>query len=106
MTEMDVMAARAAAIERLVKAGAEAEAKARDPFWRNGPFNVQRWVQRGYIRAESLVRENDPRPGETAAVYLTRMSGLVYAERDNGPDADDEAWFASAIDEACMLIRG
>jgi hypothetical protein len=106
MTEMDVMAARAAAIERLQRRAREVGAQADDPRWGNGRHNVKSWSELGFLRALGVVNGQQPRPGESATNYLTRVIGLVYAERDCGPDADDEAWFSSAIDESLTLIRG
>lgn len=79
--------------------------KANDRFWDNGPFNVQRWVERGYNAAIAVLTSHEPHPGEDPAAYLERMSAAVQELRDLGPDADDESWYAGAIDEASALIK-
>jgi len=100
----DVEAARQQAIARLQQHADDAAARAADPYWTNGPYNVQRWVERGYNAAISVLTNNEPQPGDDRTAYLERMSAAVREMRDLGPDADDEAWYSSAIDEACALI--
>lgn len=100
----DVQSARQQAIVRLQEQAEIAAAKASDPYWQNGPYNVQSWVERGYNVAISVLTNNEPHPGEDRKQYLSRMSAAVREMRDFGPDADDEAWYSSAIDEACALI--
>ena len=97
-------AARQKAIERLEAKAREAAGKALDRYWHNGPFNVQRWVERGYNSALGVLRQNSPEKGESARSYLSRMSEAVRELRELGPDADDEAWYSSAVDDAAFTI--
>src|SRR5262245_35911251 len=106
MKTEDVEQARQRAIARLQTKANEAAARATDRHWQNGPFNVQRWVERAFNSAVAVVRQENPASGEDISKYLSRVAAQVRSMRDNGPDDDDEAWFTSAIDEACSLIIG
>ena len=73
-------------------------------MWRNGPFNVQRWAERGFLSALGVLRQTAPAADEQASAYLARVRAAVRALRGSGPDDDDEAWYDSALDEACNAI--
>jgi hypothetical protein len=96
---------RERALARLEAKASEARARAMDPFWQNGLYNVQRWVECGYNSAINTVQETAPTAGETPADYIDRLAAKVYGSREYGPDADDEGWFSGAIDDACSIIR-
>lgn len=100
----DVETMRAAVLEKLAQREAEAEARATDPYWNAGRHTPMRWVARAYFAAIRTVRESPPVANENSRDYFARVGSAVRARRDDGPDDDDEAWFASAIDEACMII--
>lgn len=100
----DVETVRAAVLEKLKQREAEAEGRATDPYWTAGRHTPMRWVARAYFAAIRIVRESPPATNENARDYFVRMGDAVRARRDDGPDDDDEAWFAGAIDEACMII--
>ena len=104
MNDTDAEASRQRAIERLDARADEARAKASDRYWSSGPFNVQRWVERAYRVASAELRKTSPEQGEAPDRYLSRMAGQVRAMRDDGPDADDEGWYAGAIDDAAATI--
>src|SRR5262249_36199774 len=95
---------RERALARLEAKTSEARARSMDRFWQNGPYNVQRWVERGYNSAINTVQQTAPTPGETPADYVDRLAAKVYSSREYGPD-DDEGWFSGAIDDACSIIR-
>lgn len=97
---------RERALARLKAKESEANLMSNDRFWMDGPYNVQQWAARGFYCAIRIVKETAPAAGETPADYLDRVAAEVHSYRDRGPDADLESWFASAIDEACMIIRG
>jgi hypothetical protein len=82
----------------------EAGAKAMDRYWQSGPFNVQRWAERAFVLAISRMRETEPIAGEPPADYLQRVAEKVRTSRNDGPDDDDEEWFAGAIDDACRIM--
>ena len=96
--------ARRDARDALADKAREAGARASDPYWRGSGGNVQRYVERAFDRAVALVRAREPEPGESGARYLMRIAAEVRAGRDDGPDSDDEAWFASATDEAAAIV--
>jgi hypothetical protein len=102
----DIEQARQRAITRLQANPDEAAAMATDRFWQHGPFNVQYWVQRAFDSALAVLRQEEPADGEDVSSYLSRVAAQVHSMRDLGPDADDEAWFSSANEEACSLITG
>lgn len=104
MPAPDLEQPRQQVIARLQERANEAAAKSTDRYWANGPYNVQRWVERGYLTAISLVQSTTPAAGESADAYFARVRDAVRAMRDDGPDEDDESWFAGAIDEAVRLI--
>ena len=91
-------------IARLQERAREAEAKSTDRYWANGPHNVQRWVERGYLSAIAIVQATPPSEDESPDAYFARVREKVRSIRDDGPDEDDESWFAGAIDEAVRLI--
>ena len=104
MSEGSPETARANAITRLEAKAREANAKASDRYWQNGPHNVQRWVERGYLSAIAMVKQTPPAAGESSDSYLSRVSSLVRATRDDGPDDDDEGWYSGAIDDAASVV--
>ena len=104
MNDTDVEASRQRAIARLDAKADEASVKASDRYWSSGPYNVQRWVERAYRVASAALRKTPPEQGEAPDRYLSRVAGQVRAMRDDGPDADDEAWYAGAIDDAAATI--
>jgi len=80
--------------------------ESRDPRWsrgRGGP-NVKRWAERGFHSAAAVVRNLAAEPGESLESWMTRASAELQRTRDLGPDDDDEAWFASAVDEARRIL--
>ena len=96
--------ARQAAIGRLEAKAAEAGTRHADPFWTHGMQTPQRWAQRAYQAAISVMRDSAPRDGDTVDSYLARMRAEVAGYRGYGPDLDDEAWYDSAIEDACSTI--
>ena len=92
-------------IVRLHARAREAEAKAHDRYWQNGPHNVQAWVAQAYLDAIFVVRDEGPRSGESLRAYIERVRGIVHGLREQGREADDEAWYASANDGAVGLIQ-
>ena len=96
---------RQRALARLEAKALEVRARSKDRFWQNGPYNVQRWVERGYNSAIDTVQQTAPAAGEAPADYIDRLAAKVYSSREYGPDADDEGWFSGAIDDACSIIR-
>lgn len=103
-TSTEVEVARRRAIARLEEAARAAAEKSADPYWQHGPFNVQHWVARGFHTAIGVLRAEAPHSGESPREYLSRVSAAVHKHRDHGPDADTEAWYAGAIDQACAMI--
>lgn len=106
MNEIDREQARQRAITRLQAKADEAAVMATDRLWQHGPFNVQRWAERAFNSAVAVLRQEEPADDEDVSSYLSRVAAQVRSMRDSGPDADDEAWFSGAIDEACSLITG
>ena len=99
-----MVVARQAAIEKLEAKAAEAGKKHAEPFWSHGMHTPQRWAQQAYQAAIGVMRNSALRPGDTVESYLARMRDEVAGYRGNGPDLDDESWYDSAIDDACMTI--
>jgi hypothetical protein len=95
--------ARQRAIAKVQALYDEAQAQSADRYWQNGPYNVKRWVARGFGAALAELKV-EPADGETAEQYARRISDKVRAWRGNGPDEDDESWYDSAIDEAAIAI--
>ena len=104
MTNLDLTTARNHAITRLEHAAREADQRSHDRYWANGPHNVQRWVHSAFQDALRIVRATEPEAGESTRAYLSRLAGAVCEIRGDGPDADDEAWYAGAIDQAIEII--
>jgi hypothetical protein len=104
MEDVEVEESRRRVIEALTRRRREAETRDADPCWASGNHRPMRWVARALALAIDIVRSTDPEPGEGARAYLTRIASRVSDHRDDGPDLDDEAWYAGAIDEASMLI--
>ena len=94
---------RQRAIAKIQKLYDEAQAQSSDRYWQNGPYNVKRWVARGFGAALAELKV-EPDWEETAEHYVTRVSQKVRGWRGNGPDEDDESWFDRAIDEAAIAI--
>jgi hypothetical protein len=82
----------------------EADKKSHDRYWNNGPYNVQRWVARGYGSAMGTLKEAAPLKQDSPRTFLLRVAEMVRSQRDLGPDADDESWYASAMDDAARII--
>jgi hypothetical protein len=104
MDPNDLEGVQRRAMARLGAKAAEAEAKATDRYWQNGPYNVQAWVAKAFHASIAFVARTAPAAAETRAAYVARLYDGVRALRDDGPDADDEAWYAGAIDEAARLV--
>ncbi len=104
MSATELEESRQQVIARLQERASEAAAKSTDRYWANGPHNVQRWVERGYLTAIAIVQGTPPTANESPAAYFARLREEVRAVRDDGPDDDDEGWFSGAIDEATRQI--
>lgn len=100
----DIEQVRAFVIEKLEQRWSEAQGRASDPYWTSGRHTPMKWAASAFSAATRIVRDSPPAPDESARDYFARMSSAVRARRDDGPDLDDEAWFSSAIDEACVVI--
>ncbi|MBA3542206.1 MAG: hypothetical protein H0T79_21505 [Deltaproteobacteria bacterium] len=96
---------RQRALDRLAVPYDKAVAASHDPYWNHGRGNVQTWVAHAFHAAIDQVTRHVAFSTESDRVYLARLAGLVRELRGHGPDADDESWFDSAIDEAASIIE-
>jgi hypothetical protein len=99
-----ILAIRDRVTEKLKQREHEADCRASDPYWNHGRHSPMRWVSRAFYAAVTIVSTSKPAANENVREYMTRLSNAVRAKRGDGSDDDDEAWYDSAIDEACSII--